>query len=742
MFLYLDYLKFLAIFAVIAFHIHDTISFDSPWFSGGYLGVDVFLFLSGFLIERSLEKAVESDWASQAKTFLTRRFSRILIPMLVVTLLVALFCQFTGVQPDPWQPAFWSAILGYNFYLVFHHIPYFQIYSTPHPFLGMWFIALLGQLYIAHFLLRSLLGGGWLWRALLLILIGASFAVAVYWLQSGQLNAAYVLPSHGFPYWTGALLAALGWGRRREALGQPWADALALAATAAMVLLCVFAPWEGFAWYSGAVTILTAVAVGSAAKGRWLPQWRVPVLGKLGEMSYSLYLWNVPAIAFVHFYYHDAPIPSQLLLGVMLVLLLAVISYVAMEIPIQRAFGRALRHDFPPAAYALVLLLLALGSWGWWEANRVGLAWSTAHSRNQHDALYQQFLEAQIKRLSKDLKTLAHTSSLGVAERRAGDMTAAETAESSSSGLLQWQPHPGFGFLYNDKEIRQNLAYPHKKVLFITDSILLGWSGYVIHMVPNAILNGQVGRSFFRAQPVLQQMLADPGDGQIQYIVVELGSNGYVPWNDLEQFIQDVGPRKILLVIPAVPRPWENEVREMYLRAAAKYSNVRLLHWDDISKGHAGYFVADQVHLNWDGAQALMQAILRELYVMGYRQPGPGESGISPATPPASPAVAEASSVLVVAPARSGHAAAAVGTAPSASAASAAVSSGARPAKPQITASATSGPAGNAATRGFAANGVASIPLTTESVKPMRIVPLAAPTVSHPGSRSGGPEDD
>lgn len=46
--LFLDYLRFLAIFGVIAFHLHDTVAYATPWFSGGYLSVDIFLFLSGY----------------------------------------------------------------------------------------------------------------------------------------------------------------------------------------------------------------------------------------------------------------------------------------------------------------------------------------------------------------------------------------------------------------------------------------------------------------------------------------------------------------------------------------------------------------------------------------------------------------------------------------------------------------------------------------------------------------------
>ncbi|MCE5394199.1 MAG: acyltransferase [Acidithiobacillus sp.] len=624
--LYLDYVKFLAILAVIAFHVHDTITFDFPWFSGGYLGVDIFLLLSGFLIEKSLGRAQEWPFSRRLQDFFSRRFSRIWVPMVVVTAIVAGIFWATHLLVG-WESVWYSVSLGYNFYLAFHHVSYFQIYGYPHPFLGMWFISLLGQLYLLHFLLRNLLPWRWVYRILLFLLFLASVGGAIWLMNHGQLNAAYVLPTHAFPYIAGLLLADIGWATPKPD-GKVVYDGLALLSICLLLSLFILAPYENYVYYSLAAMSLGILFLLFAARSQWLGVVRLPVLGKLGEMSYSFYLWNVPVIALIHYYYSQSSVVNQIFLSLSVLFFLSILSYWSLELPLQAAFRKQARHGVSKGFFLLALVLLAVAGGGWWQANRLGQENVRKQAQMQHDALYRQYLENRVKSLEQDLRVLAGTKTIAAAEEKARATHHADQALKKNGDLLQWQPKPAMGFLYNGEEFRSNSAYPQKQVLFITDSILLGWSGYVIHMVPNGILDGKVGRSFFRALPALQLLLQDPACAHVRYVVVELGSNGYVQWSDLENFVQAVGNRKILLIVPAVPRPWENEVRSLYDRAAAKYPNITLLHWDRMSANHPSYFVADQVHLTWDGAQALMQGVLRELYRMGYRNPPP--PGVGP----------------------------------------------------------------------------------------------------------------
>lgn len=605
--LYLDYLRFLAILGVIAFHVHDTITYDSSWFSGGYLGVDIFLFLSGYFIELSLQKLREVGFGTATWNFFSRRLLRIMAPMLVITWIVAVFAYFQGL--DSWTPALYASGFFYNFYLILHHIPYFQIYAQPHPFIGMWFISLLVQVYIAHFVLQRLLRPRWLYGAVLVLLFFATTATTAWLLSKGQENAAYVLPWHAFSYIAG-VLTMLFLGTPGERKKSVFYDFVVLLLVLALLGLMIFSPYRNYVIFSLATLLVTFLLLVTAPSARLLTASRWWVVGILGEMSYSLYLWNVPVIAFLHYFYPHSPALIAIVLAVLLILLLSLLSYRTIEVPVRQFFGKVGRHDDGGIPYLSAILLLAIAAGGWYQAMAMHAKSVSLQEQLQHQQLYQDYLQKKLKKLQQHLPAR-------------GKIASAATAPTASAEVAwnQWRPNPGAGYLYNGQEFRSNSAYPQKQVLYISDSILLGWSGYVIHLTPNGILDGKVGRSFFRAIPALQQLLSNPDSQDAKYVVVELGSNGYVEWSDLQHFIAAVGNRQIILIIPNVPRPWMPEVKQMYLKAKAEYPNVHLVHWDDISKDHYNYFVADQVHLTWDGAQALMQAVMAELTKLGYREP-------------------------------------------------------------------------------------------------------------------------
>ncbi len=618
--LVLDYLRFLAIFGVIAFHLHDTVTYGTPWFSGGYLGVDIFLFLSGYFIERSIDGIRDRGFVSASGYFFSRRLLRIMVPMLVVTAVVGGFAYSQNISL--WQDMLYSSLFVYNFYLVFHHIPYFQVYSTPHPFIGMWFIALLVQLYIVHFFLARVIKSITVYRLILIILGAVSIGGTWLLIQQDHTDMAYVLPWHAFSYIGGALTMSLA-GRSAEGTRDRSQDLVVFIAVIALFLLMLLSPYRGFVFYSLATVVLTALFVVAAPQAPLLQGCKWTVLGTLGEMSYSLYLWNVPVIAFIHYFYPQNPIFVSVGLSLILILILSLITYHAIERPLQSLFGKAPRHRAEVFASAPMVILLLLAGWGWYALADALSQNVVQREQMQHDALYRDYLLRQVSTLQQQIRQAHHAASVA--------------RELSKDQWVQWQPTPRPGYLYDGKELRSNPDFPEKKVLFISDSILLGWSGYVVHQVPDGILNGKVGRSFFRATPVLKDMLSLPENRHVRDIVVELGSNGYVEWRDLEAFIQAAGDRQIFLVVPSVPRPWAAEVRETYLRAEGSYPNVHLIHWDEISRDHYNYFVADQVHLTWDGAQALMRAILESLWQHGYRLPS------TPTVKPAEPMEVNAS---------------------------------------------------------------------------------------------------
>jgi hypothetical protein len=150
-------------------------------------------------------------------------------------------------------------------------------------------------------------------------------------------------------------------------------------------------------------------------------------------------------------------------------------------------------------------------------------------------------------------------------------------------------------------------------VIIIGDSILTGWSGYFAHVFPNALISGRVGRQFSSALPIWKTMQQTGMTQGVGDVVIELGTNGEVYPEDMQQLLKMLGHRQVFLVMPEMPRSWEHEVQQLYLQTAATHPNVHLVRWDLLSKNHPQYFWTDLVHPNWQGIQVMVHAIARDI---------------------------------------------------------------------------------------------------------------------------------
>lgn len=616
---YIDYLRFLSILAVIFFHLHENITYQTSLFAGGYVGVDVFLFISGFLITQSLRKLNQTNLAAGSIDFLYRRLARIMVPTILITVIVASFAVLTHI--GSWRPALWSIAFCYNFYLVIRHIPYFQNDSMPHLFLGMWYLSLLVQLYILHFLLRIVLRRDRYFFAALALIAAIMLGGATLLMLKGHANQAYVLPWHGFSYLLGSLYAGLEQCQPTSKPARRY-DLLGMIAVLLLTLIMIFGHYHDFVIYSASSALLTGLFLFSAKRSVLLQNAKPSAASVIGEMSFSLYLWNVPVIASVHHFLYNAPPLDQLFLALALMFVLSLLTYQLIEVGLQKLVAKQPRVALGITPALIASLLLCFGAYGWYRA-------ATGQQTTARLAGKIDNLEAKSVYLTNKLRTV--TTQLAADQRAIAahqDHLAAiaqakiQAAHQRQKSLLTWMPKPRKTYVYFDnRRIAQNPLYPDKQVLFITDSILLGWSGYVLHEVPNAYLNGHVGRSFVRTIGIIDALKKHKFYHNIKYIVVELGSNGPIDRANLIQFLSLVGQRQILLIVPAVPRPWTSEVARQYHWAHAHYPNVHLVPWNRLSAGKDNYVVADQVHLTWFGAQPLMFAILKKLYALGYTAP-------------------------------------------------------------------------------------------------------------------------
>ncbi|SDS87925.1 acyltransferase family protein [Pseudomonas oryzae] len=361
----IDGLRAIAVLAVVFFHI------DPDFLPGGFVGVDIFFVISGFLITGNIIKDMRSPGGFSWGEFYRRRILRILPVMFVVVLTVLVVGQFVLLPADNLQLAYSagaSVLSAANIYFTyFLDTSYFADDSRLQPLLHLWSLGVEEQFYLFWpLLLVSLVGRMSTIRLLLLaLLLGlASFVLAEALLKRAPMFAYYMLPTRAGELLIGAMLAIWLSGNRRV-LTPPVATLVGLTGIG---LIAASLAWleEGMGFPGanalpstlGAALFILAGSGGSNKIGQ-LVSLRPLVL--VGLVSYSLYLWHWPVLAFYRYAFGAVDALDG---GLLLVLMLAlsVFSYRYVEKPCRQlrwSFDRTVIGFF--GAGSLVVLLVCSG---------------------------------------------------------------------------------------------------------------------------------------------------------------------------------------------------------------------------------------------------------------------------------------------------------------------------------------------------------------------------------------------
>lgn len=350
----IDGLRAIAVLAVVLFHI------DASLLPGGFAGVDIFFVISGFLITGNIIKDAGSAQGFSWSEFYRRRALRIL-PVLFVVLLATLLIGHFILLPEDLSTLSYSSLAAVfsaaNVYFTyFLDTSYFAEDSNLQPLLHLWSLGVEEQFYLFWpIILVALLtrfAHRWL-LAVTLLLTLASFVLAEMLIPREPMLAYYMLPARAGELLIGALLAI--WLSRGHAVMASGARLLLGLAGACLIVLSLGWITEdmGFPGVNALPSTLGAALLIWAGNGSVVGISRVLALRPLvlvGLISYSLYLWHWPVLAFYRYMYGVVePLPGVLLFGLML--LLSVASYRWVEKPCRR-----LRWDF----YQVMLRLVAL----------------------------------------------------------------------------------------------------------------------------------------------------------------------------------------------------------------------------------------------------------------------------------------------------------------------------------------------------------------------------------------------
>ncbi|MFB6609581.1 acyltransferase family protein [Agromyces sp. NPDC056379] len=366
-------LRAVAVAAVVIYH------FWPERLPGGYVGVDVFFVISGFLITGHLLRELERSGGIDVWKFWARRVRR-LLPMAFVVLAVTVVLVLTLVpgaqRTDNLMQIVASAFYFENWLLASNSVDYLASTNPPTLVQHYWSLSVEEQFYIVWPLV--LLGVAWVagrgrqLRTKRVVVIGvviiaaASFAYSMWVTSASPSWAFFVTPARVWEFAAGALIAVLGLRVR----AARWSDGLRIAVSwiglAAIIVSCfaynAATPFPGAAALLpvvGTALVIVAGQVDRVGSTTWIAS--APAIQWVGDVSYSLYLWHWPLLLVLPALVGDRSGDSVVLVVLLaVVVLLSALSKRFIEDPMRGSGGRRQRSAPVFVSMAVVMALLSI----------------------------------------------------------------------------------------------------------------------------------------------------------------------------------------------------------------------------------------------------------------------------------------------------------------------------------------------------------------------------------------------
>jgi peptidoglycan/LPS O-acetylase OafA/YrhL len=569
----IDGLRAIAVTAVVLYHLGIS------WIPGGFLGVDLFFVISGYVITRLILDSINQSSALDLRAFYAARLRRIypgFIFMVICTII------FIGVWAPEAIKRFLSdlpyALTGtINWFLVARHQDYFEAIGRPPLLQHTWSLAVELQFYLIWpIILLTVLkyfGKKNIARIALLIAIISGVTLFLVSLRLDQSNAQQIshiyfgTDTHSLGLFLGSALAVSWIPQNLSAdiakRAQDVIDGIGVVGLLGLIATFLFIDEANASLYRiafplagifGCLVIISLVHPAS----RFAPLISSAPFRWVGQRSYGIYIW--------HWVVFQVTRPSVDLTGqtwalylarVLLVLALADISLRWVEIPFRQGMVQ-----------------------NWFR----GMKYRAPKVK----------LRQQLSIVASVIAVLAVTSSISV--------QAINKADQISQDLLTAQ----------EDQVASQEDLGSTTGLWVTgDSVILGIRSKLESKEHISLINARVGR---QAPELLAVMRVDQSSVPSSPVVFNLGNNNALS----EQTVVDIfeivkNQPQIIVVNTAVPRPWKDANNAIISKVAFRYPNVRLVDWDRVSKDRPELFAPDGVHLSPAGSDVYVDLVLTVL---------------------------------------------------------------------------------------------------------------------------------
>ena len=648
----IDGLRAIAVLAVIAYHSGIT------KFSGGFLGVEIFFVISGYLITALLLGEYESNQRIDIKRFWNRRARRLFPALIAYIGGATALAYLTARDVIPTKGEILSALgYVYNWFSIFQDVSYTDGFDRKNFFHHLWSLAVEEQFYLLWPLLLwgllSLVGKRLTFILVIAGIIGSSvLRWVLYEPFSDPLRVYYGTDTRASALLIGAAVAFMWrpWQSTRPAITTPNAlsKTVVLLVGAASVGGLIWANMHYALFYpyidslfrggmllTSALTALVIVAsvtpqsVLSQILGMGPLQW-------IGKRSYGLYLWHWPVFQLTRPRV-DVDIDGwQLfLVRIIVTLIIVEISYQFLERPIrERRFLNSLRSALSLTNIKVSLGKLALTSLALFGCfvtlEQVQAEWSSDDSNEEQIEeveTAQEQIEVPPTPLPTPTALPTPTPEPVTQEEPESPPVVEDPMESFDIAAfldIASADNPRWAELLSLVEAPEFKVF-YDRITFLGDSIMKGavtgisikdldviFAERMSILTENADVEAEVARQWNEAPRILRDL---NGRGLLgEAIVIHLGSNGVIDEDLIANTFEILVDAEIVVVLNArVPKPWEGRVNGVLDNAIPLYENAVLVDWRSASNDFPEYFARDGVHLTKLGSQIYLDQIIEAL---------------------------------------------------------------------------------------------------------------------------------
>jgi len=570
----IDGLRAVAVIAVMLYHLGVT------WIPGGFLGVDVFFVISGYVITRLLLDSIQRSGGLDLRAFYKSRLRRLLPPLVFMIITTTLFI---GV----WAPDTIKRLLTdtpfslfgvMNWWLVFRQQDYFEAIGRPPLLQHTWSLGVEAQFYLVWPLILLLvlrqLGRKVIPAAALFIAIGSGVALLLVSLSidasssQGISHVYFGTDTHSIGLFLGAALA-VNWIPQNLKVdiakrAQDVIDGIGVFGFLGILSCFLFIEQGNPTLYKidfplagifGCAIIMSVVHPAS----RFAPLLQGKAILWIGERSYAIYLW--------HWIIFQVTRPSVDLAGA---------SW---------------------ALYALrILIVFALAD--------ISLRWVELPFRNGYIESWFRGMKYRTKKVRiRQQSTLALSI---VSVLVATSLVSANAIAISDRNLDKLKLE-----ITSKAEVETEITNPSDGLWVVGDSVILGIRNELSKRQQVGLINAHVGR---QAPELIEVLNKDKSRMIGAPLIVNMGNNNRLSESDVLLIFEAIKDQpQVIVVNTAVPRGWKEENNSLISQVAAKYQNVKIVDWNKISEGHPEYFAPDGVHLVPTGISVYVDAIISEL---------------------------------------------------------------------------------------------------------------------------------